>query len=584
MKTSLSRKKILAAVRLAQLNRAYMISEMLLKVCPQARKESKEFPRVMKRGLLHGIKEECTRVLQESLSLPPKVKRDICEDQINKYQSALQKFAVEEWSLYCSAVEVNIRAQADELGYFPPVSKQSDQICKTPDMSSNKICRTDLQKDPTIDKDLPRLLKQTSKDVEETKTLIQSFAFAILRQDSKAAQMIWDCVENKRELVRGPRIFLPPHIPKSIAPPMEYRMPDDRSFEEIFDDICKTALNHRCIDFLHYIWATDNIEAQRALEKICTKPLDRYSDTETIIFAIGQNMIPLAEKAIKNCAIDRTVVMYTGPRKSDPESDSMFGDLARPARTTSEFRADRPLLFAAYYGNCDTLKHFFRKALDLYDDDDNYESEYGKVLKDIYCPYIRWIRHRAAKHLIDANADFRIRDWHGRNLIHLVLKHVSKALNPDESSLAKLLRLIPNNARQEMFTEKSYTRTGLFTPLSYWIANLKAKDRRPQFGYKVLRVLVSLGAEGSFGLYNGYGQSPLHQAVKAAFPSLVEALIENDKEFSTLILFVTIVRPSSQREKKYGYFGMLFAPGPYVNTTSNLIIWEHASVKRQEQT
>lgn len=135
----------------------------------------------------------------------------------------------------------------------------------------------------------------------------------------------------------------------------------------------------------------------------------------------------------------------------------------------------------------------------------------------------------AAKYLINAKADFRTRDWHGRNLIHLALKHVTKSLNPDESSLSELLRLIPDSARREMFTEKSRTRTGLFTPLSYWIENLSANGRRPQLGYKVLRVLTSLGAKRSFHLYNGDGQSPLHQAVNAAFPSLVKALIRNER-------------------------------------------------------
>lgn len=248
-----------------------------------------------------------------------------------------------------------------------------------------------LQNGVAIDKKLPRLLKRTPKDTEGKRTLVQSFAFAILRKNFKAAQMIWGFVENKSELVRGPRIFLPPHVPESIATRMEHKMPDGESFEAIFNDVCKSAWNHHCIDLLHYLWATEDIEAQRVLEKICAHSLDGYSDTETIIFAMGQNMIPLAERAIKNCAIDRKVPLYTGPITSQ---FSESNDLARPARTTSKFRGDRPLLFAAYYGNCDTLKHFFRKALDLYDDDDNYESEHGKVLKDIYCPYDRWIRHR----------------------------------------------------------------------------------------------------------------------------------------------------------------------------------------------
>ncbi|KAL9005857.1 MAG: hypothetical protein Q9188_001365 [Gyalolechia gomerana] len=627
----------LGAVHLAQLNGADMISTMLLEIWPQAQTQSENFPRVMQLVFLHGIRKTCTGVLQSSLSLPPKAKGDTREDRnaqhINEYRSALEKFAVEEWSLYCSAAEINVRAQAGELAYHAPISKQSDQICKAPDLSSSPMCRMILQQnDAAIKKKLPRLLKRTPKDMEGKRTLIQSFAFAILRKNSKAAQMIWDCVENKSELVRGPRIFLPPHIPKSIAPRMEHKMPDGESFEAFFDDVCKSAWNHHCIDLLHYLWATEDIEAQRVLEKICTHSLDEYSETETIIFAMGQNMIPLAEQAIKNCAIDRKVPLYTGPITSQ---FSESNDLARPARTTSKFRADRPLLFAAYYGNCDTLKHFFRKAMDLYDDDDNYESEHGKVLKDIYCPYDRWIRHRAyltlhcavlsprdssldsvryildekpewldlpsqtcgltplavaflsgnfnaAKHFINAKADFRTRDWHGRNLIHLALKHVTKSLNPDESSLSELLRLIPDSARREMFTEKSRTRTGLFTPLSYWIENLSANGRRPQFGNKVLRVLTSLGAKRSFHLYNGDGQSPLHQAVNAAFPSLVKALIRNEKDITTRLTSITILRtPKIPPDKKYGQYGTLFTPGLYVNTTSKLMIWEHASVMKQ---
>lgn len=68
-----------------------------------------------------------------------------------------------------------------------------------------------------------------------------------------------------------------------------------------------------------------------------------------------------------------------------------------------------------------------------------------------------------------------------------------------------------------------------FTPLSYWISKLLASGLRSELEPKILEVLIANGAESSLRQCNVAG-FPLHQVIKASFPSLARVLINEDPE------------------------------------------------------
>ncbi|KAL9591943.1 MAG: hypothetical protein Q9179_007215 [Wetmoreana sp. 5 TL-2023] len=240
------------------------------------------------------------------------------------------------------------------------------------------------------------------------------------------------------------------------------------------------------------------------------------------------------------------------------------------ARTNSEYWINRPLLWAAYYGNYGTLDYFFTKALELYDNDLNYENEYGRFLTENYCPYDRWIKHGAylalhsailsthkdspdiidlilkhksdwkdfpskthgltplavafvsgnsdaAQKLIKAGANPRTRDWYRRNVVHLALEHFSKLKDPDLDQLSRMLKTIPERLRIDMFSQTSRSATATKSD-----SDARRSER------DVLRTIIDLGAHDSLSQLNHKGQSPLHQVVQASLPLLAQELIEED--------------------------------------------------------
>lgn len=147
----------------------------------------------------------------------------------------------------------------------------------------------------------------------------------------------------------------------------------------------------------------------------------------------------------------------------------------------------------------------------------------------------------AATELLNNKANLEARDRYGRNVIHLALKRVSKTLVPDCDHLLRLISLIPKDARVDIFSQTSQDasifgnpsssssreKVLVFTPLSYWISKLPASGSRSELEPKILELLIANGAKSSLRQYDGNG-FPLHQVIKASFPSLARVIINED--------------------------------------------------------
>ncbi|RAL07027.1 ankyrin repeat protein [Aspergillus homomorphus CBS 101889] len=146
-------------------------------------------------------------------------------------------------------------------------------------------------------------------------------------------------------------------------------------------------------------------------------------------------------------------------------------------------------------------------------------------------------RTEFAQILIDAGADQTTRDKKGNNLIHLALCDAQVRPRLVDDNIEQLLKLLDARLASSLLTERSSDHPGSLTPFARWLHSCGSRRHyaRPNYGRKVPDILATARCVLNFArpinqkfleMFDGAGNTPLHEAVRFQYPGLFKLLLE----------------------------------------------------------
>ncbi|XRM43420.1 hypothetical protein ABZX51_006597 [Aspergillus tubingensis] len=144
--------------------------------------------------------------------------------------------------------------------------------------------------------------------------------------------------------------------------------------------------------------------------------------------------------------------------------------------------------------------------------------------------------------LIRAGANQTVRDRQGNNLVHLMLCDINGNARKEPGNVERLLSLLDPRLVPSLLTERSSDDPGSLTPLARWMHKSYQAWSRASSGWgsdrgqetedqlAIIRCFLEFAQSTSqkhLDMFDGTGNTPVHEAVKHQCPRIFEAMIES---------------------------------------------------------
>lgn len=142
--------------------------------------------------------------------------------------------------------------------------------------------------------------------------------------------------------------------------------------------------------------------------------------------------------------------------------------------------------------------------------------------------------------LIKAGANQATRDRQGNNLMHLMLCDINSNAREELGNIPKLLSLLDPRLVPSLLTERSSDDPGSLTPLARWMHKSYHAWSRGSSGWEfdrgretdgklaIIRCFLEFAqstGQKHLDMFDGTGNTPVHEAVKHQYPKMFEAMI-----------------------------------------------------------
>ncbi|OJJ66542.1 hypothetical protein ASPBRDRAFT_200862 [Aspergillus brasiliensis CBS 101740] len=145
-----------------------------------------------------------------------------------------------------------------------------------------------------------------------------------------------------------------------------------------------------------------------------------------------------------------------------------------------------------------------------------------------------------AEILVKAGANQTARDRQGNNLVHLVLCDINGNAREELGNIERLLSLLDPRLAPSLLTERSSDDPGSLTPLARWMHRSNCAWSRGSSGWEfdrgretdgklaIIRCFLQFAqstGQKHLDMFDGTGNTPVHEAVKHQYPRTFEAMI-----------------------------------------------------------
>ncbi|RAL04303.1 ankyrin repeat protein [Aspergillus ibericus CBS 121593] len=143
--------------------------------------------------------------------------------------------------------------------------------------------------------------------------------------------------------------------------------------------------------------------------------------------------------------------------------------------------------------------------------------------------------------LIKAGANQTTRDRKGNNLVHLLLSDINGSARDEPGNMERLLALLDTRLIPSLLTERSSDDPGSLTPIARWMHHSQRPWRSGTSGWgfdrhretsgnlavaRCFLEFAQLTGQKHLDMFDGTGNTPLHEAVKQQYPRVFEAMAE----------------------------------------------------------
>lgn len=133
-----------------------------------------------------------------------------------------------------------------------------------------------------------------------------------------------------------------------------------------------------------------------------------------------------------------------------------------------------------------------------------------------------YLRKDALEYLLSKGADVSVRDFHGRNALHLILRRHDGSGRTASDKIEDMIKCVPENLLADMFLQR--TRGGGLTPLAWYTTDSTLAEGgcegRSNVYIPGLELILKYSGGSELRTFNSQGNMPIHSVTAPPFPYL----------------------------------------------------------------